>query len=127
MLCQFSDLELREAARAITSVLSKSEKAIHKLKDDSAQYRLTADGIRAYQIAFALIAQALGDEPAPAFAKEECMQASATLSALSARVEKALPKFAAGTPQHTLAARRIRAFEIAVALIEACRSNRTNR
>ena len=35
----------------------------------------------------------------------------------STRVEAILPKFAAGTPQHTLAVRRLRAFEIAVALI----------
>ena len=33
------------------------------------------------------------------------------------RVESILPKFAAGTPQHTLAIRRLRAFEIAQVLI----------
>ena len=35
----------------------------------------------------------------------------------STQVESILPKFAAGTPQHTLAIRRLQAFVIAQALI----------
>lgn len=113
----FSDFELREAARAINSALKKSEKAITRLKEESPQHRLTADGILAYQITLALIAQELDGEPAPKYEKEALEQAAATMKGLSARVEKILPKFAAGTPQHTLAVRRMRAFEIAVCLI----------
>ena len=41
----------------------KSEKAIAKLKDGSAQQRLTARGIAAYSLALALIARELGEEP----------------------------------------------------------------
>ena len=117
MLNPFSDLELREAARAIASARMKSEKAIRKLKEGSAQQRLTADGIRAFQIALELLSQELGGEPAPGYGKEALEQAAAALTGLSARVEKILPKLSPGTPQHTLAVRRLRAFEIAVKLI----------
>lgn len=120
----FSEIELREAARAITSARMKSEKAILKLKEGSSQYRLSAEAIRAYQIALSLIARELDGEPAPDFSKEEMQQAAKTFSAFFARVEKVLPKFAAGTPQHTLAKRRLSAFEIANLLIRAAIEHR---
>ncbi|NLI54016.1 MAG: hypothetical protein GX417_06755 [Clostridiales bacterium] len=113
----FSEIELREAARAIVSARMKSEKAVLKLKDGSAQQRLIARGIAAYSLALALIASELGGESVPDYEKEALEQAAATLTDLSARVEKALPKFAADTPQHTLAVRRLRAFEIACRLL----------
>lgn len=115
----FSELELREAARAIESALHKSEKAMLKLKENSAQFRLTADGIAAYQVALTLIAYELSSSgPVPEFADDDLQRAAKALSSLSSRVEKVLPKFAEGTPQYTLAIRRMRAFEIAIRLIE---------
>jgi len=118
MLRPFSEAELREAARAIESTLRKSEKAILKLRSGSAQHRLTARGIAAYTLALALIARELGEAPENVpCAEEELVQASVAFSFAATRVEKILPKFAAGTPQHTLAVRRLRALEIAGALI----------
>jgi hypothetical protein len=114
----FSQIELNEAARAIISALHKSEKAILHLAEHSPQFRLTSESICAYQIALALIAQAQGAESAPSFTAEECVRAQAAFAAMIARVEKVLPKFAAGTSQHTLAVRRIRAFEIAGQMIQ---------
>ena len=113
----YTAFELSEAARAITSALHKSEKAILHLTEHSPQFRLTNESIRAYQIALALFAQAQGGEPAPSFTAEECVRAQAAFTSMIARVEKILPKFAAGTSQHTLAVRRIRAFEIAGEMI----------
>ncbi len=123
-MIEHTSLELSEAARAITSTLHKSEKAILKLKEASQQYRLSAEAIRAYQIALSLIARELDGKSAPDFSKEEMQQAAKTFSVLFARVEKVLPKFAAGTPQHTLAKRRLRAFEIANLLIRAAIEHR---
>ena len=114
----FVEDDLHEAARAITSALHKSEKAILKLKENSPQYRITRESIGAYQIALALIAQEQGEHPAPPFTAAERLQAEAAFASMVARVEKIMPKFAAGTPQHTLAVRRIRAFEIAGELIK---------
>ena len=114
----FSETELREAARAIFSTRMKSEKAILKLKDGSAQHRLTARGIAAYSLALTLIARELGElQELPEFTAESLALAQEAFAFASTRVEAILPKFAAGTPQHTLAVRRLRAFEIAVALI----------
>jgi len=114
----FSELELREAARAIASTRMKSEKAILKLKDGSAQQRLTARGIAAYSLALQLIARELGElQEMPESTAESLALAQEAFAFAAVRVEAILPKFAAGTPQHTLAVRRLRAFEIAVALI----------
>ncbi len=114
----FSEFELREAARAIASTRMKSEKATLKLKDGSAQQRMTARGIAAYSLALQLIARELGEPCEPiACDKDALDQAIEVYASMTTRVEKILPKFAAGTPQHTLAVRRLRAFEIARALI----------
>ena len=114
-----SETELRETARAIASTLHKSEKVILKLKEGSAQYRLTARGIAAYSLALALIARELGEAAEhAAFTQDELTHAADAFAFATARVESILPKFAAGTPQHTLAVRRLRAFAIARELIE---------
>ena len=112
-----SEVDLSEAARAISSALMKSEKALSKLREGSPQYRLTAGNIRAFQIALALIRREQGGQETLTFGSEELAQAQAAYANMIARVEKILPKFAPGTPQHTLAIRRIRAFEIAEHLI----------
>jgi hypothetical protein len=112
-----SKTELSEAARAITSALHKSDKAILKLKESSPQFRMIKESIRAYQIALQLIERDLGAKETLSFSAEELLCAQTAFSSMIARVEKILPKFAAGTPQHTLAVRRIRAFEIAWEMI----------
>ena len=113
-----SENDLSEAARAISSALMKSEKALSKLREGSPQYRLTAGNIRAFEIALALIRREQGAQEAFTFGREELAQAQVAYANMIARVEKVLPKFASGTPQHTLAIRRIRAFEIAGHLIQ---------
>ena len=114
----FSEVQLREAARAIASTRMKSEKAILKLKDGSPQQRITARGIAAYTFALALIARELGEVQEEAVYTREALKLTQEAFALAAtRVNSILPKFVAGTPQHTLAVRRLRAFEIAQALI----------
>ena len=117
-MSQFTEIELREGARAIASTRMKSEKALLKLKDGSAQQRNTARGIAAYSLALQLIARELGEPCEPtAHDKESLDQAIEVFASMTTRVEAILPKFAAGTPQHTLAVRRLRAFEIARVLI----------
>ena len=114
----FAQTELHEAARAITSALHKSEKAILKLKESSPQYRLTEGNIRAFHLALVLIEHEQGLQEAQSYSAGACAEAQASFSSMIARVEKILPKFVPGTPQHTLAVRRIRAFEIAGEMIQ---------
>ncbi|MCE5188843.1 MAG: hypothetical protein LLF75_06635 [Eubacteriales bacterium] len=120
-----SEVELCEAARAISSALMKSEKVLLKVREGSPQHRLTAENIRAFQIALALIRHEQGAQGAFAFDKDELLRAREAFDSVRSRVEKILPKFAAGTPQHTLAVRRIRAFEIAVCLIQRYLENKS--
>ena len=114
-----SEVDLSEAARAISSALMKSEKVLLKVKEGSPQFRMTAENIRAFGIALALIRREEGEQDTPVFGKDELSRARASFESARLCVEKVLPKFAAGTPQHTLAVRRIRAFEIAEGLIQA--------
>ena len=114
----FSKEELSEAARAIDSTRMKSEKAILKLKEGTAQHRLTARGIAAYSLALQLIAREQGEpQEVILYSKESLEQAVEAFAFATARVESVLPKFAAGTPQHTLATRRLKAFAIAQELL----------
>lgn len=114
----FSKEELSEAARVISSTRMKSEKAILKLKEGTAQYRLTARGIAAYSLALQLIAREQGDSAEQiAFSNESLNQAIEAFTFVSTRVESILPKFVVSTPQHTLAVRRLSAFAIAQGLI----------
>lgn len=117
-MLSFSETELREAARAIASTRMKSEKAIGKIKENSAQHHPTARGIAAYSLSLLLIARELGEAPSQsAFSQDELEQARVAFAFATERVTSILPRFAAGTPQHTLAVRRLRAFEIATGLI----------
>ena len=114
----YSKEELSEAARAIDSTRMKSEKAILKLKEGTTQYRLTARGIAAYSLALQLIAREQGEpQEAILYSKESLEQAVEAFAFATARVKSVLPKFATGTPQHTLAVRRLRAFAIAQELL----------
>ena len=72
----FSKEELTQAARAIDSTRMKSEKAILKLKEGTAQHRLTARGIAAYSLALQLIAREQGEpQEAILYSKESLEQA----------------------------------------------------
>lgn len=57
---QFSREDLEEALRAITSTISKCEKAAPKLKTGTAQHTLLVRRIKAFNIAAELIRRELG-------------------------------------------------------------------
>lgn len=118
----YSDFELSEAQRAIESALHKSEKALLKLKQGTFSHTLTLKGIKEYRFALELIDEASEpknntDGNSLTRTKADLLDAVQFFESTIARVQKVLPKFAEGTPQHTLAIRRIRAFEIANTLI----------
>ena len=115
--------ELQEATRAITSTLEKSEKAQLKLKVGTIQHTMTVQGIKAYKIAIKLLNNELisinsENSIEARYMKEELVEAYKVLTSTISRVEKVLPKFNPGTSQHTLAIRRIKAFQIASKLIK---------
>lgn len=61
----FTEHDLREALRAITSTISKCEKALEKLETQdkgTSQQTLLKNRIRAFKIASALITRELGED-----------------------------------------------------------------
>ncbi len=52
------------------------------------------------------------------YSKEELLEARRAIASTNAKMEKVLLKLREGTPQHTLATRRLAAFRIAVDLID---------
>jgi len=120
---KFTQEELQEAVRAIISMINKSEKAQQKLPAGTWQHTMTAQALKADYIAIALLNRELEGNPAgdsynSAYTEEELTNALEAVTATISRVEKIRPKFAAGTPQHTLAVRRIEALNLAAALIK---------
>ncbi|MDD4573482.1 MAG: hypothetical protein PHR69_04625 [Sphaerochaeta sp.] len=59
---KFTPIELAEAQRAITSLISKCEKSQEKLKIGTSQYTLLFNRIKALRIASSLITNELGME-----------------------------------------------------------------
>ena len=113
-MVNYTQEELEGALRAIRSALGKSEKVILKLKPGTSQYTMTEQGIAAYRMSIALISGASEGR----FSKDELEMGVRALTSFIVRVEAVLPKFQPGTSQHTLAVRRIRAFEIGIALLD---------
>lgn len=112
---QVTEQQRSAALRAITSALSKSEKALPKLTPGTFQHTTTAQGIAAYNIAIALLQP--GPPQGGPYTRQQLEAALGHFAGASARVEKVLPKFAPGSPQHTLATRRLAAFALAARLI----------
>lgn len=110
---EFSDLEVAEAVRAFKSSISKCEKAQAKLKKGCWQNTFVAEQLRAFYIAVALF----GKEEAPEYTEAEREAAVKTFRLLIDKCENMRTKFVEGNPQRTLTDRRLKAFRIAVSLI----------
>ncbi|APV43429.1 hypothetical protein Dform_00064 [Dehalogenimonas formicexedens] len=114
--------ELESAQKAILSAIRKSEKvqATLSLQEPSPTPQLTmvSQRLKVLQLALSLITRVGSGNTTGIYSKEDLIGASTTLTGLIRQIEKVMPKFKQGTSQHTLAVRRIRAFEIASALID---------
>ena len=128
---QFTNDVLSEAQRAIESALKKSEKVLLKLREGTFSHSFTARGIATYDLALELIQTELQKngsivENAQNRTEQELDDAIRFFEYARNRVEKALPKFQEGTPQHTLAVRRIRAFKLAETMIKSERNAKSH-
>jgi len=120
---KYTKEELQEAIRAITSTINKSKKALLKLKAGAWQHTMTEQALKADNIAIALLNRELAINPDKGtckskYTEEELKNALEAVTSVMSRVEKVQPKFEAGTPQHTLAVRRIKALSISSAFIK---------
>jgi hypothetical protein len=92
----------------LQSLLSKSEKAITKLRDGTWQHTMLTNNIKALRIALALM-----DDEGADFTPDELGAALAALADMTDRTGKSRSKFSAGTSQHTLQDNRLKALRAA--------------
>jgi hypothetical protein len=119
---EFTTPELEAAQKALQSIIRKSEKVRDTLSQKQppriAQLAMVSQRLKMVCVASWMINKALNENIAGEYSKEELKEALQSIPMLRNQIEKVQSKFKEGTPQHTLAVRRIRAFNIAVELIE---------
>lgn len=120
MDCNIPKERLEAARKALASTLRKTEKAHATLLAKNAapgHIRRTARSIADHRTMLSLVQNAL--QPGSCAVPDDAQLESARSAAAEygSRVEAVMPKFPAGTPQHTLALRRIDAYRLAGELI----------
>jgi hypothetical protein len=108
--------QLQEARAPIASLISKSEKALQKLAPGTWQHTRLRDNLKALHIASMLINNET--KSARTFTPDDLREAKRTLGAMMVTVKRTKSKFLPKTSQHTLQQNRLKAFRIAVALID---------
>jgi hypothetical protein len=109
--------ELQEALQPITSLISKSEKAQQKLAPGTWQHTMLRDNLKALRIASALMNNEIDDTES--FTRDDLQDALRAFASMISKTEKAQAKFTPGTSQHTLQRNRLKALQIAEALIKS--------
>ena len=121
-MSEFTTTELEAAQKAILSQIRKNEKISGTLSQKrpprTSQMAMVSQNLKVFYIASSMIAKALNEDHSNNHSKEELEKALQALPLFIQKIEKVRPKFREGTSQHTLAIRRIEAFQIASALIE---------
>ncbi|GAB6087159.1 hypothetical protein [Alkaliphilus crotonatoxidans] len=119
---ELTTTELEAAQKAILSIIRKNEKAKETLSQKqppgTSQIAMISRNLKVFYLAASLIASALRQDIAINYSKIELEEARQAIPSFIQKIEKVKPKFREGTPQHTLAIRRIKAFHIASALME---------
>lgn len=120
-------MDLDMALRSVSSTIRKSEKAYATLSQketpNPGQLRRVAGDLKNHFAMRALLEQARSGE-GPGLEPGERDALRAALPGYIARIGKVLPKFREGTPQHTLAWRRIEAYRMVLGLLEEAPSYR---
>lgn len=119
---EFTSIELEAAQKAILSQIHKNEKAketlLQKQTPRTSQVKMVDRNLKVLYLMSSLIASEQRKDISNSYSKEDLEDAVRNTRLLVEKVEKIKPKFKEGTPQHTLAIRRIEAFNIALVLIE---------
>jgi hypothetical protein len=120
-MSEFTAIELEAARKAILSTIRKTEKVIETLSRKqpprTSQIAMASQNLKVLYIAYSLIEKTLGKASSVDYSRDELEEALQSMASLIRKIEEVEAKFREGTPQHTLAVRRIKAFQIASALI----------
>lgn len=114
--------DLHEARRPLASLLHKSEKAQQKLSPGTWQHTMLGGNVKALRVALFL----MGIDPPgkSCFRRSDLQETLRALTSVVARTGKAQEMFSAGTSHHTLQRNRLRALQVAVAVVGAELRNR---
>ena len=102
---------------AIASLISKSEKALQKLRPGTWQHSMLQDNLEALRIASELMNKETNSTGN--FTRDDLQKALRALASMVSKTEKAQAKFSPGISQHTLLRNRLKVLRIAEALIKA--------
>lgn len=115
----YNELELQEALRPIASLISKSEKAQHKLAPGTWQFVMLQNNLKALHMASGLMQNDANQ--LEKVTQEDIQEALRAIGAMIDKTQKAQTKFAPGISQHTLLQNRLKALQIAKAYLVAFR------
>ena len=109
---------MEKAFQTISAVIIRSEKAQEKFVPGTSHYALLKNRIKALNIASSLITKELDESYIIDYTKEELEKALAPIASLISKSEKAQTKLKQGTWQHTMLEDNLKAFYIALPLLE---------
>ncbi len=113
----FTKEDLEEALRAISSMISKTEKAKEKFAQNTSQHTLQKNRLNALNIASSLISKELAESNVLDYSKDDLEKAFAPIASLISKSEKARNKLVQGTWQHTMLSNNIKALYLASLLL----------
>jgi hypothetical protein len=102
-----------ESLKAFQSAIRKSENALTNMTQKGANTALIKKRLKALQIGLALL-ETSWDQKSHDYPMEELIEASHVLTGLFPSLKNMYDKAKAGSPQKTLIKRRMKAFELAV-------------
>lgn len=117
-MTDFEKKDMEEALLAITSMISRTEKAGEKFAQGTSQQTLQKNRLGALNIASSLISKELvASDVLDCYTKEDLEKALAPIASLISKSEKAQKKLAQGTWQHTMLGNNLKALYIASPLL----------
>ncbi|WP_226846786.1 hypothetical protein [Dehalogenimonas etheniformans] len=113
---------MESAQKALFSAIRKSEKVQATLSQKqpprTPQLTMVSQRLKVLRLSSSLIARMPKQDITENYPREDLEEALRTLPLIIRQIEKIQPNFKEGSSQYTLAVRRIKAFNIAIALIE---------
>lgn len=116
----FTEKDMKEALRSITSMISRTEKAKEKFAQGTSQHTLQKNRLKALHIALSLTSKGLAEAESntvDCYSEEDLKNALAPITSLISKSEKARAKLVQGTWQHTMLGNNLKALHIALPLL----------
>jgi hypothetical protein len=114
----FTRKEMEEALQAMTSMISRTEKAKEKFAQGTSQHTLQKNRLKALNIASSLISKEFAESNViDYYSKEDFKKAITPIASLISKSEKAQKKLTLGTWQHTMLSNNLKALYIASPLL----------